>query len=644
MIRVKRVLLGGVLCVASLLGSVCPAGAVGNGVDPAVAGIREPVSGQLVDDWKLAGRASASGVQVAPQWVLTTRHAPGAVGGTFTNAYGTARIDSVTACPGASCDLSLSHLVTALPAPAFPDLVDNGIPGIPEVGTTLAGALLAVGLGGGKLTAAWTSPTGAPTLATMANPPAAISGDSGGPVFYHRPGDPAGHLVGLMTYGATWIVAGVPQFSADAKAFITGVAGAAVRWTTFDQLGPRQVLPTAITDFTATAVQNTMRLTWNPVAGGTAYTAVLINPADPADRKVVRTTGTTAAFTVVPGVRWAAFVLPETSTGQALVPAGMDSQGSGFVYHYTRFVAAGPAPTPVRNVTVESTPTGLRVNWDRGPEALPDVNTTELRLCPSSDIQCVTPRLRVTSESPGLDFDVPGIAYGDRFTLALTDRNPSGVSAQTAVPVSYLPLLPPAMTRSVTAHLTDTKITFGYDTRGDDPLTVFPLTGYHNHAPADIFRVTFVDPQGRKRSLATVDPKTQPSFDVVLANWRLTPGRYDFTLTPYNWMWGEGTPTVVTVPVGTPGDYSVAAKVPAAPVITGGVPLTWTQPGTERVDSYLLVELVSGQVYEVGPNERSFDIFSTHLQQTQQWRVIATNHASGESLPVTGPYVEVPGD
>ncbi|GLW90062.1 hypothetical protein Aglo03_08780 [Actinokineospora globicatena] len=633
------------LCVGSLLAPVGPAGAVGNGVDPTVVVVREPVGGQPVSDWKLAGRASASGVQVAPQWVLTTRHAPGQVGGTFTNAYGTAKIDSVTSCAGTSCDLSLSHLAVALPAPAYPNLLDNGLP---RGDSQLAGSVLAVGMGGGKLTAAWTTPSGGPTLSTMVNTPVAISGDSGGPVFYHRPGDTTGHLFGLMTYGSAGVLGGVPQFSADAKAFVTGVAGSAVRWTTFDQLGPRPTVPTAITDFTATATQTTVRMTWNPVPTATAYTAALINPSDPADRKLLRTNGTTATFTVVAGVRWAAFVLPENANGQAFVPAGMDSDGTTITYRYPRYVAAGPPPSPVRDVVVSSTQNGFRVNWVRGPGAVEDVNDTEIRLCPSSDIQCVTTVFRVSTQAAGLDFTVPGITYADRFTMALTDRNPSGSARQVAVPVTYLPQLPPAAIRSVSAKLTDTKITFSYDQRGDDPGSLVPLGLYRHHATPDVYRVTFVDLQGRKRTLPTVEPATQQTFDVVLATARLTPGRYDFTFTPYSWNWGEGKPTTLSVPVGTPGDYTVAAELPPTPVITSAFPLTWTQPaptaGQAAVDSYILVESVSGQAYELPADARTFDVVSTHLQQSQQWSVIAANISRGQSLPTTAPYIDVPGD
>ncbi|WP_026422269.1 hypothetical protein [Actinokineospora inagensis] len=647
MISVRRLAMASALCVVSLLVSVNPAGAVGNGVDPTVTAIREPVSGQLVDDWKLAGRASASGVQVAPQWVLTTRHAPGAVGGKFTNAYGTATIDAVTSCATSSCDLSLSHLTAPLSAPAYPDLLDNGLP---RLDGTVAGSALVVGMGGGKLTAGWTTPTGIPELSTLGAPPTAISGDSGGPAFYHRPGDPTGHLFGLMTYASPGVISGVPQFNADAKAFITGVAGTAVRWTTFDQLGPKQVRPEAITDFTATATATTIRLNWNAVTAAppvTAYTAVLVNPDNAADRKVVRTTGTTAAFTVATGVKWAAFVLPESVNGQALVPAGMNSSGTVVTYIYSRYVAAAAAPAnAVHDVVVTATPDGLRVEWERGAGAVADVNHTEVRLCRGSDIQCVAPFYRVDTENPAVDITIPDVAYADHFMLSLTDRNLVGAAYPVTTVATYLPLRAPLPARSVSAHLTDTTLTFGLDPRGDDPITMFPLGRYRQHATPDIYMVSFLDLQGRKRSLPTVDVATRPALDVVLASARLTPGRYDFTFTPYNWIWGQGTPITLSVPVGTPGDYSVAAKVPPTPVITGANPITWTQPtptATQApVEGYLLAEQVSGQVYEVGPDTRAFDLGSLHLQSTQRWQVIAVNYDSGQSLPATGPEVDVP--
>ena len=140
-----------------------PAAAVGNGFDPAAAPVRVPTRGQEVTEWKLAGKGSASGVQIAPQWVLTSGHAPIGAGGTFTNAYGSSTVDRVVACGGAGsgCDVSVSHLAAALPAPGFPDLLLDGVPS--EVGRDVAGDVLAVGMGGsplGRPTAGWTVPSG----------------------------------------------------------------------------------------------------------------------------------------------------------------------------------------------------------------------------------------------------------------------------------------------------------------------------------------------------------------------------------------------------------------------------------------------------------------------------------------------------
>jgi hypothetical protein len=181
-----------------------PAAAVGNGFDPAAAPVRVPTGGQEVTEWKLAGKGSASGVQIAPQWILTSGHAPIDVGGTFTNAYGSSTVDRVVACGGAGsgCDVSVSHLAAALPAPGFPDLLLDGVPS--EVGRDVAGDVLAVGMGGsplGRPTAGWTVPSGY-TLSTLLNGPSAVTGDSGGLAFYYRPGATTGQLLGPMVYAS----------------------------------------------------------------------------------------------------------------------------------------------------------------------------------------------------------------------------------------------------------------------------------------------------------------------------------------------------------------------------------------------------------------------------------------------------------
>ncbi|GLZ38047.1 hypothetical protein [Actinokineospora sp. NBRC 105648] len=641
---IKRMAMAAAVCAVSLSAAVTPAAAVGNGVDPVVTAIREPLSGQVVDEWRLAGRASASGVQVAPEWVLTTRHAPGRVGGTFANAYGTATIDAVTSCVGNSCDLSVSHLTTAIPAPAFPDLVESGIL---EHDLTYAGNTLVVGLGGGKLTAAWTTPGGNPELASLAAPPTAIPGDSGGPAFYHRPGDPTGHLVGLMTYGAPNPVTGVPEFTPDHRDFITGVVGTAVRWTTVDGLGPRPDLPASITDFTATATSTSVRLSWNPATSSppvSAYTAVLVNPADAADRKLVRTTATMASFDVPTGARWGAFVLPENANGLARVPAGFNQSGDQITYQYSRYVAAGPPPTAVNPVEVTSSPGALRVRWTRGPGAVEDVNHTLTRLCAGTDPQCANPITQLDTTITAADLALPaGAVYGDRFVVSTRDANLAGPAPEVRTTVHYLPLRPPTAPRTLTARVTDAQLVLSWDTRNDfQPTLNVPLTRYRQHATPDLYSFYYTDPQGRRRTLDTVEAGAPPVLSRVLDS-RFPPGRYVLEIVPRSWSWGLGPATKVTVDIGAPATFEAASVVPPAPRVAIPSPLTWLEaaptPAQAPVESYIVVERVSGRVFEFGPEVRSF---AHGVTGRQEWVVIAANQAYGQSAVPLSPSPDSP--
>ncbi|RLK58054.1 hypothetical protein [Actinokineospora cianjurensis] len=619
----RRGALAGVLVLVSAV----PAAAVGYGLDPTAYPVREPISSRVVDDWKLAGPALASGVQIAPRWVLTTAHAPGRVGGTFTNAYGTATIDAVTSCAESTCDLSLSHLAAALPAPAFPDLVDGGLPDDNSFG----GHVLAVGMGGGPLTAGWTTVTGAPRLFSLGTPPSAISGDSGGPAFYHRPGDTTGHLVGLMTAAALGVMPGVYDFSPAARAFIDTTTGGAVRWTTAAQLGPWPTLPLAVTDFTATATATSITLRWNPVVTDppvTRYTAVLVNPDNPQGRWSQQTTGTSATFTTSPGP-WAAYVLPENANGQAVMPATMSAAWPVVTIHHPRFVSAGTVPGPVDMVQGSATPTGVRVSWARDHNAAAGVNRSEVRLCGGTAPTCASPLLTKWTETNTADFEwPPNLGYGAPYTVSVRDTNLAGVGPEVVANGNYLPLLPPTAPRQVTARVTDKAIEVTFDPSGDDAATLgVPLETYRQHAAPDIHLVYTTDPNGVRQFLTATK---QATFRFPVAG-RFSPGRHLITLTPRSSMWGEGLSITIPVVVGTPGTTTRVSARPPQPVLTGTTPLRWTQPHPTDdqvpATSFLAVDRATGRVVELGASTRE-------LAQPGRWSLIAAHRDYGQSLPV----------
>jgi hypothetical protein len=209
-----RTVLAAVLAAGSLVATgiaAGPAAAVGNGFDPQATQVLIPGTSTVVDEWKLAGSAEPSAVQIAPQWIIASGHAPAFVGSVFTNAYGSATVDRVAGVCGvhfSGCDISVSHLATPIAAPSFPPLLVDGVPDQP--GQTPAGDTLAVGMGSstlGRPDAGWTQPTiTALTLATWQSGASAVNGDSGGPAFFYRHGATTGVLQGIMTtasYGVT---------------------------------------------------------------------------------------------------------------------------------------------------------------------------------------------------------------------------------------------------------------------------------------------------------------------------------------------------------------------------------------------------------------------------------------------------------
>jgi hypothetical protein len=121
---------------------------------PSLVGASYPNTAIPATAWKLVGDLStASGVQIAPQWLITAEHVANSpkvpIGYAFTNAYGSAVVDAKFLAPNAgsfpaNVDVALVHLSTAIAVPPnelpllLSDFVDT---------YNLPGQLLAAGRG-----------------------------------------------------------------------------------------------------------------------------------------------------------------------------------------------------------------------------------------------------------------------------------------------------------------------------------------------------------------------------------------------------------------------------------------------------------------------------------------------------------------
>lgn len=201
--------------------------ALGRGQDPTASPVVIPDTQTQTSVWKLAGTVlGASGVQIAPQWILSAKHvipSQPSSGSVFRNALGSAVLgqcywpSSSLYTSGVTPDIVLCKLNTAIPAPAgstYPQLVQN--PATLANGAPLniispnVGAFLAIGFGNptpGQARYAWVDMLGMPytnytpgSLGWNAPLPYRDSGDSGSPTFWFG-STSAPALVGLTTGG-----------------------------------------------------------------------------------------------------------------------------------------------------------------------------------------------------------------------------------------------------------------------------------------------------------------------------------------------------------------------------------------------------------------------------------------------------------
>lgn len=223
-----------ILCALALSAAGSPTFAIVNGVDPATTPPIVPYTNVATPNWKFVGKVagSASAVQVAPRWILASRHATPPVGAAFTNAFGTATVASCvfpTATYSATTDNDLSlcrlNTVIALPAgTALPEVV-----GFPRPSAyALAnydhwGYVLGSGYSTGTRRSAWSTFSGIDPLFDpydiALNPTSrylnidaiklayTAGGDSGGGVYFYpfgaTTGAGTGRLIGVLTGEAT---------------------------------------------------------------------------------------------------------------------------------------------------------------------------------------------------------------------------------------------------------------------------------------------------------------------------------------------------------------------------------------------------------------------------------------------------------
>lgn len=241
--------------------------AVGNSFDPTTQAVTVPFrSSQTTTYWKLAGRINVggtpaayyvSGVQILPQWMLTSRHSSPEPGSTFQNTYGSAQIDAP--CYYQSYedpnggDISLCHLATpiATGGDGFPSItISGGSSGMPLNLPRMPGYTFMAAYGvpfNGSLRAAWSNGAGMdPSYNPVMRPdittyPYVGDGDSGAGVYWFAPERNVGTLIGLrVDYGS--LPVGNQVFWPSIAAWINSLIPAQenlIVWTTPRDYAPR---------------------------------------------------------------------------------------------------------------------------------------------------------------------------------------------------------------------------------------------------------------------------------------------------------------------------------------------------------------------------------------------------------------------
>lgn len=374
--------------------------ALGNSQDPNQVPVTNPgTPGQLVSLWKLVGKVSGvSGVQIAPDWLLASRHASPKAGDTFSNGYGSAQIDTLPGSPAAmgsgasgcvtlgnTVDLSLCRLKSRIALPngdRFPRLLKLDVPIKAISGTQRSkGYFLTVGGGApsGKVTYSWTDANGipygySPITQPEAKAPFHASGDSGGAKFWFVPEQPDGVLAGIVVFAGP-VSFGFQAFDESVASWVTSVIAdpqQAPQWVKASEFASRtldELLPPRLDNFptanalTATSTATSLSLKWGPPSTPGSFDNYLVMMGTPGANGTIKSafvpkTATSYTFTgLSTGAHYAACVLPVSAIGAA--SSGDYAQGSdGGIAHYNSCLYAytGLAPNAVTNVQVSAIP------------------------------------------------------------------------------------------------------------------------------------------------------------------------------------------------------------------------------------------------------------------------------------------------
>lgn len=317
----RRLALLPAVAAAGLALSASPARALSPSIFPSASSPAVlPGTTRTVDEWKLVGRGSASGTQIAPQWVLSADHSSIPVGATFTTPYGSATVTQKWEPPfgyeQGGVDLTLHLLSAPINAPSFPKLLSEHVD--PSLVRSLPGSLLNAGFGGAPAdtpTIGWTSPAGGPAVgATTA--PTAIGGDSGGAQYWYPSATGPAVLANVLVWGNSpaidnqqpvatiagdveedaggWIRSVVDGVPSVAKPQFTTVAEAA---------GPLNLFRPAPVDNVVlrTGGASSVKIGWsNPAANGVPRTGARIY----VNGVLKQTVSATATTATISGLSW----------------------------------------------------------------------------------------------------------------------------------------------------------------------------------------------------------------------------------------------------------------------------------------------------------------------------------------------------
>ncbi|TBO31367.1 hypothetical protein EYS42_08990 [Aquabacterium lacunae] len=328
-VRISAAMVLGVLTLTS-----SPTFAVSLGIDPSSTPVKDPITGNDFNAWKLVGTSCASAVQIHANWIVSSQHCMPSADATFSGPYGTATVescfrgnDTANLRQGDENDFALCRLKRPTQitySGTFPALVaaptpvvnhPSGFPATLSPATqrqfAVYGYLMAYGFGccnkigvtdfngllPGNDMARSTAQVVVPQL---------IGGDSGGAAFWVSPTAAAPALVGVLTTGYA-LPRGVTYFSDSSVNWIRNKIVAAgdtapITYTASQfYTGPTAPVPPHVPAPPSLILSNgTPALTWlAPTdAGADTITGYQITVAR--DRNIVSTVQVTGANTQAP--------------------------------------------------------------------------------------------------------------------------------------------------------------------------------------------------------------------------------------------------------------------------------------------------------------------------------------------------------